>query len=97
MITVSPGRAHPDRVDPCDPDDLTRAELVEAKSAVPDMPVLANTGGREDTVDEILAIADGLFVGTSLKRDGVTWNAVDPERASRFMTAAQRAREAVPV
>jgi uncharacterized protein len=74
-----------------------RAELVEAKSAVPDMPVLANTGVREDTVDEILAIADGLFVGTSLKRDGVTWNAVDPERASRFMTAAHRARGAVPV
>jgi uncharacterized protein len=73
-----------------------RAELVEAKSAVPDMPVLANTGVREDTVDEILAIADGLFVGTSLKRDGVTWNAVDPARASRFMTAAHRARGAVP-
>jgi membrane complex biogenesis BtpA family protein len=74
-----------------------RAELVEAKAAVPDLPVLANTGVREDTVDEILAIADGLFVGTSLKRDGVTWNAVDPERARRFMAAAHRARAAVPV
>ena len=39
------------------------------------------------------AIADGVFVGTSLKRDGVTWNAVDPERAGRFMTrGAARAR-----
>ncbi len=72
-------------------------ELLEAKAAVPDMPVLANTGVREDTVDEILAIADGMFVGTSLKRDGVTWNAVDPHRASRFMTAVQRSRAAVAV
>jgi hypothetical protein len=54
--------------------------------------VLANTGVREETVDEILAIADGVFVGTSLKRDGVTWNPVDPERAERFMSAVQRAR-----
>jgi uncharacterized protein len=74
-----------------------RGELLEAKAAVPDMPVLANTGVREDTVDDILAIADGVFVGTSLKRDGVTWNAVDPDRASRFMTAAQRSRTVVTV
>jgi membrane complex biogenesis BtpA family protein len=72
-------------------------ELLEAKSAVPDMPVLANTGVRAETVDEVLAIADGVFVGTSLKRDGVTWNAVDPERASRFMSAVHRVRETVAV
>ncbi len=72
------------------------AELMEAKEAVPDMPVLANTGVREETVDEILAIADGVFVGTSLKRDGITWNPVDPERAGRFMSAANRARAQVP-
>jgi hypothetical protein len=47
-------------------------------------------------VDEILSIADGVFVGTSLKRDGVIWNPVDPERAVRFMNAVHRAREAVP-
>jgi hypothetical protein len=72
-------------------------ELLEAKSAVPHMPVLANTGVREDTVDAILAIADGVLVGTSLKRDGVTWNGVDRERADRFMATVQRARGAVPV
>ena len=76
--------------------DTHVADLREAKQAVPQMPVLANTGVREETVDAILAIADGLFVGTSLKRDGVTWNPVDPERAARFMTAVHRARDAVP-
>lgn len=72
-------------------------ELLEAKTAVPEMPVLANTGVREDTIDEILAIADGVLVGTSLKRDGMIWNSVDPDRADRFMAAAQRVRGAVPV
>ena len=76
--------------------DTHVSDLREAKQAVPQMPVLANTGVREETVDAILAIADGLFVGTSLKRDGVTWNPVDPERAARFMTAVHRARDAVP-
>jgi membrane complex biogenesis BtpA family protein len=72
-------------------------DVEEAKAAAPAMPVLVNTGAREDTVDELLSIADGVFVGTSLKRDGVTWNAVDPERANRFMSAVHRTRGAVPV
>jgi uncharacterized protein len=76
--------------------DTHISELREAKQAVPETPVLANTGVREETVDAILAVADGLFVGTSLKRDRITWNPVDPERAGRFMTAVHRAREAVP-
>lgn len=71
-------------------------QLAEAKAAVPNTPVLANTGVRAETVDQILSVADGVFVGTSLKRDGITWNAVDPERAGRFMSAVQRVREAVP-
>lgn len=71
------------------------SELHEAKGAAPAVPILANTGVREETVEEILAVADGILVGTSLKRDGVTWNPVDPERAARFMAAVRRAREAV--
>ena len=61
----------------------------EAKEAVPDVPVLANTGVRIETVAETLAVADGVIVGTGLKRDGYTWNPVDPERVSRFMNAAR--------
>jgi membrane complex biogenesis BtpA family protein len=71
-------------------------ELRSAKAAVPDTPVLANTGVRDDTVGQILAIADGAIVGTSLKHGGVTWNAVDPDRAARFMDAARTARDKPP-
>jgi membrane complex biogenesis BtpA family protein len=68
-------------------------DLRSAKAAVPDTPVLANTGVRAETVTQILEIADGALVGTSLKRDGVTWNAVDPERTARFMNTVRHWRE----
>jgi len=40
-------------------------------------------------------VADGAIVGTHLKRDGVTWNPVDPERAVRFMDRVRTRRDAV--
>jgi predicted TIM-barrel enzyme len=47
---------------------------------------------RADTVAEIFKVADGAIVGTSLKVDGNTWNAVDPDRAKRLMEAARGGR-----
>jgi membrane complex biogenesis BtpA family protein len=66
--------------------------LREAKSAVGDTPVFANTGVRADTAASILAVADGALVGTSLKVDGITWNPVDPARVGRLMEVVQSAR-----
>jgi membrane complex biogenesis BtpA family protein len=73
------------------------ADLRAATDAVPGTPVLANTGVRADTVADVLAIADGALVGTTLKRDGVTWNPVDRDRALRFMDAVRATREPVAV
>jgi membrane complex biogenesis BtpA family protein len=56
-------------------------------------PVLANTGVRIETVRATLAVADGVIVGTGLKRDGYTWNPVDPDRVRRFMSEVRIARE----
>jgi membrane complex biogenesis BtpA family protein len=64
--------------------------LRDVKDAVGDVPVLANTGVREENVDQVLSIADGVIVGTAFKVDGVTWNPVDPDRARRFVRAARR-------
>ena len=72
---------------------LDLGELAAAKAAVPDVPVLANTGTTADTIARILSIADGAIVGTSLKMDGQTFSAVDPGRPARFMDAARAARE----
>ena len=59
---------------------------------VPDVPVLANTGVKHATVADVLKIADGCVVGSSLKVDGNTWNPVDPARARDFMDKARKAR-----
>ncbi len=69
-------------------------ELMTAvKRAVPGVPVLANTGVQHDNVAEILKIADGCVVGTSLKVDGDTWKPVDPQRAAEFMDIVRSARK----
>lgn len=67
-------------------------ELRAAKEAAGDVPVFANTGVRRETVADVLAVADGCIVGTALKVDGVTWNAVDPVRVRALMAAARAAR-----
>jgi membrane complex biogenesis BtpA family protein len=59
--------------------DASMEDLRDAKAAV-EIPVLANTGVKHETVEQVLAVADGAIVGTSLKVDGDTWNPVDPER-----------------
>ena len=74
-----------------EPTDLT--QLCQVKEAVPGTAVLANTGVTAETVGAVLDRADGAIVGTALKAGGITWNAVDPDRAAQFMTAARRARQ----
>ena len=56
--------------------------------------MLANTGVRPDTVRDVLAVADGAIVGTSLKVDGDTWNPVDPARVMAMMELVAEARGA---
>jgi membrane complex biogenesis BtpA family protein len=68
------------------------AELAEAKESAGDVPVLANTGVSDQNAAEILATADGVIVGTHLKIDGSTWNAVDPQRARRLVEIVRAAR-----
>jgi uncharacterized protein len=68
------------------------SDLEAVKRVLPSTPVLANTGVKHHTVAEVLAIADGCIVGSSLKVDGNTWNPVDPDRAAEFMRLARAAR-----
>jgi membrane complex biogenesis BtpA family protein len=68
------------------------SDLAAVKKALPDTPVMANTGVRHGTVADVLGVADGCIVGSSLKVDGNTWNAVDPGRAAEFMRLARAAR-----
>jgi membrane complex biogenesis BtpA family protein len=70
------------------------SDLEAVKKVLPDTPVLANTGVKHAAVAEVLKVADGCIVGSSLKVDGNTWNAVDRDRAQEFMRLVRAARGA---
>jgi hypothetical protein len=66
--------------------------VASVRAAVdPSIPVLLNTGAKSGTIARYLEHADGCIVGSDLKRDGYTWNEVDPERVKRFVDAARSA------
>ena len=65
-------------------------DLEAVKKAVPQVSVLSNTGVSIENVAKILAIADGAVVGTTLKKDGITWNPVDQDRVARFMEVVNK-------
>ncbi len=66
--------------------------VAAVREAVPvEVPVLLNTGAKTKTIQAFLEHADGAIVGSALKTDGYTWNAVDPARAAQFVAAARAA------
>ena len=54
-----------------------------ARRAVPDRLLLVGSGVDADNANQLLDQADGAIIGTSLKRDGVVSNPIDPERVRR--------------
>jgi len=72
------------------PEDSALAKVAEALAGA--VPVFANTGVTRERLPQVLAHADGVVVGTALKRDGNTWNPVDPERVKRFMDTVEGLR-----
>ncbi len=69
------------------PTDL--ADLRAVRAAVPDRPIYVGSGADADSAAELLRIADGLIVGTSIKQNGRTTAPVDPKRAEAFVKAAR--------
>ena len=58
------------------------------------LPVLVGSGVTPDNVADMFGVARGVIVASWLKRDGVWWNEVDPDRLRHFMAAADQARPA---
>lgn len=56
------------------------------------LPVAIGSGVTPDNVGDILSIADAVIVASYLKRDGVWWNPVDPERLAAFMKIVAQVR-----
>lgn len=72
-------------------DAATGQELRTIKDAA-SVPVVVGSGVTPANIGEILSVADGVIVASSLKRDGVWWNPVDPDRVAVFAAEADRAR-----
>ena len=67
--------------------------LKTVKEVVQDTVVLANTGCRVETIENLLRVADGAVVGTTFKYDGKFENPVDCERVRRFMDKVHEIRK----
>ena len=65
-------------------------EVKRVRSAVPDVPLLIGSGVTAETAAELLSVADGLIVGTSVKRDGDVRQPVDRARVEKLVAAARR-------
>ncbi len=66
------------------------AEVKRVRSAVPNVPLLIGSGVTAETAAELLSVADGLIVGTSVKRDGDVEQPVDRARVEKLVAAARR-------
>lgn len=59
--------------------------LHKLRKEMPDMVLVASTGVKAETIEDIFSICDAAFIATSLKKDGKFENPVDEERVKRFM------------
>ena len=62
------------------------------KEALPETPIIANTGVNPGNVREQLSIADAAIIGTAFKRDGIFENPVDQARVSQLMDIVRALR-----
>jgi hypothetical protein len=65
--------------------------LRRVKEATGETPVFVGSGVTRDNIGDYLQFADGVIVGTALKREGVVANPVDPQRASDIVQALETA------
>ena len=59
-------------------------DVLLVRQAVPDRLLLVGSGVDLSNAQQILKHANGAIVGTSLKRDGLVTNPIDPDRAKRM-------------
>jgi membrane complex biogenesis BtpA family protein len=71
---------------PTDPGDVKRVRAV-----LPECPLLVGSGVTPETIGPLLALADGVIVGTWVKQDGRTASPVDPARVAALVAAARAA------
>jgi membrane complex biogenesis BtpA family protein len=72
--------------------DAATIDELRTIAAGTSLPVVVGSGVTPQNVGDILSVADGVIVASYLKRDGVWWNPVDPDRLAVFMDEVARVR-----
>lgn len=72
--------------------DAATADELRLVASGTSLPVVVGSGVSPANIGDIFTVADGVIVASWLKRDGVWWNPVDPERLRTFMESVARAR-----
>lgn len=65
------------------------SSFADVKKSFPDIPLILGSGANKDNVSSLLPYADGVIVGTTIKRDKYLYNEIDPNRAKEFIKAAK--------
>lgn len=73
--------------------EIPEEDLLGARKGSVGKPVIVGTGTTMNNLEKMLALGDGIIMGTSVKVDGDTFKPVDPKRAREFMEKARRVRE----
>jgi uncharacterized protein len=65
-------------------------DVKRVRGAVADVPILVGSGVTAETAAELLSVADGVIVGTSVKRNGDVRLPVERARVEKLVAAARR-------
>lgn len=77
--------------------DKSLQYLRAGKKRVPDTPLVLGGGTNESNIGDVLALADGAIVSSSLKDSGNAFGKVDLAKARRFMAEVRAIREKQPL
>jgi membrane complex biogenesis BtpA family protein len=68
-------------------------EKVREAKSLATRPILVGSGSNQQNITAFLQYADGVIVGSSLKKDGVMQNPVDEKRVRAFVDTVRAVRE----
>jgi membrane complex biogenesis BtpA family protein len=67
-------------------------DLLKVREAVPDASIIIGSGVNPSNIGILLKYSDAAIVGTYIKRSGIVWNPVDPERVRLLMKVVKELR-----
>ncbi|MBE6118854.1 MAG: BtpA/SgcQ family protein [Erysipelotrichaceae bacterium] len=70
-----------------------QAHFKKIKESYPDKPLILGSGSNKENIKQLLPYADGVIVGTTIKKDRYLYNEIDYNRAKEFIQSAKQAQK----